>query len=182
MPAFVSRASDVSLVEEARAYESNRSFAEGAPSPRLGPRVDPRPPHEIWAARLFDVSTADSCGPGGTTRRLQESAPVVVAGYSIGVKSQNVAEASAIANILGRFDRQSFGRHRRHLGHELAAALHTYPFPHAFPRVGPWAARPAFPLPPDPDSTRPTPDEETRTVGGVKKEKKHCLAARSLQD
>ena len=36
----------------------------------------------------------------GTTRRLQESAPVVVAGYSIGVKSQNVAEASAIANIL----------------------------------------------------------------------------------
>merc|ERR1719174_758950 len=52
------------------------------------------------ASFSFDVSTADSCGPGGTTRRLQESAPVVVAGYSIGVKSQNVAEASAIANIL----------------------------------------------------------------------------------
>ena len=33
----------LSLVEEARAYENNCIFAEGAPSPRLGPRVDPRP-------------------------------------------------------------------------------------------------------------------------------------------
>ncbi len=39
------QASDVSLVEEARAYENNCIFAEGAPSPRLGPRVDPRPGH-----------------------------------------------------------------------------------------------------------------------------------------
>ena len=48
----------------------------------------------------------------------------------------------------GRFDRQSFGRHRRHLGHELAAALHTYPFPHAFPPcrpLGPRVLRLPFP-------------------------------------
>ena len=43
-PAFVPRLR-TTLVEEARAYENNCIFAEGAPSPRLGPRVDPRPPH-----------------------------------------------------------------------------------------------------------------------------------------
>ena len=46
------QASDVSLVEEARAYESNCSFAEGAPSPRLGPRVDPRPPRRALGRDL----------------------------------------------------------------------------------------------------------------------------------
>ena len=103
----MSRASDVSLVEEARAYESNRSFAEGAPTPARAARK---------------LTTCPSSLPDGFDKDIDE------------------------ARLSGR------------------------------------AARPAFTLPPDPDSTRPTPDEETRTVGGVKKEKKHCLAARSLQD
>ena len=108
------QASDVSLVEEARAYENNCIFAEGAPSPRLGRRVDPRPPHRApgrFIAEETDGPTAEPT-PGPTA---QPTIPP-----------------------QGRFDRQSFGRHRRHLGHELAAALYTYPFPHAFPaRVGP---------------------------------------------
>ena len=68
----------------------------------------------------------------------------------------------------GRFDRQSFGRHRRHLGHELAAALHTYPFPHAFPPcrpVGPRVLR--FPFPQIPTRHGQLPDEETRTMVGA---------------
>ena len=42
----------LSLVEEARAYESNCIFAEGAPSPRLGLRVDPRPPRRALGRDL----------------------------------------------------------------------------------------------------------------------------------
>ena len=82
----------------------------------------------------------------------------------------------------GRFDRQSFGRHRRHLGHELAAALHSLSLTHSPPVSARRAARLAFPLPPDPDSTRPTPGRGDANHGRgprVKKEKKHCLAARS---
>ena len=97
----MSRASDVSLVEEARAYESNRSFAEGAPTPARAARKLTTCPSSLPDG--FDKDNKVQCGS------LDE------------------------ARLSGR------------------------------------AARPAFTLPPDPDSTRPTPDEETRTVGGINK-------------
>ena len=44
---------------------------------------------------------------------------------------------------------------------------HTLSLTHSPPVSALRAARLAFPLPPDPDSTRPLPDEETRTMVGA---------------
>ena len=62
----MSRASDVSLVEEARAYESNRSFAEGAPTPARAARKLTTCPSSLPDG--FDKDNKDNCDKVGCGR------------------------------------------------------------------------------------------------------------------
>ncbi len=62
------------------------------------------------------------------------------------------------------------------MGHELAAALYAYPFPHAFP---PYRVL-RFPFPQIPTRHGQLPDEETRWSGPPRKKRKKELPGRAL--